>query len=379
MFRIMVHPSRADTLDRVGDILQLKPQLVGRFYGDLNRLGQRPPGSARPDYYQPERWIGSSTAASNPPQIPGGGVSECPQLGGAPLRDILLDQALGPRLLGANRYQAHGGTFRVLIKLLDAVCPIPFHVHADDAFVQANPKVYPAEQFGKAEAYHFLDARKGDCPYTHVGLHAGVTAKDVVNAMKRGTDHVMELSPGALQCVGEGWFVEGGMLHRPGTALTLEIQQPSDVYTMFQTDFGGELLPRAVLHPGFDSIEAAAEAVVNWNRNLRPNLIEQTRLTPTPAGQDGCEWIYPPDVTDHFSGQRLTIASSLKFEAADPFVAFVWRGKGKMNGTPIAGGGGPIGEADEFFVGIDAAKRGVEWVNDGDEPLVVFALFAAKV
>lgn len=368
-----------ETLDQLQDIVRLTPQIVGRFYGDGNRLGQRPANTPKPAYYQPERWIGSATEAANPPGIPSGGLSTCPDLGGALLRNVVADAEVGPRLLGENRFTAHGGTFRVLIKLLDAVCPIPFHVHANDAFVQSHRDVYPNESFGKAEAYHFLSAPKGDCAYTHVGVYDGVTAKDVIASMRRSTDHVLELSPGALQNFGEGWFVEGGMLHRPGTALTLEIQQPSDVYTMFQTDFGGEPMPQEVLHPGFDTIEAAAEAVINWERNLRPNLVEELRLRPTATGAHGCEWIFPPTATDHFSGQRITVDASLTFKADDPFVLYVWRGRGTMDGKAIDGGGGPAGAADEFFVGVNAAKRGLALVNVGDEPLVAFALFAAKV
>jgi hypothetical protein len=38
-----------------------------------------------------------------------------------------------------------------------------------------------------------------------------------------------------------------------------------------------------------------------------------------------------------------------------------------------------VGDADEFFVGHAAAARGLELTNTGDGPLVVFALFAARV
>jgi len=376
-------------LDRLGDVVRLNPQIVGRFYGDNNRLGQRAADAGKPDYHSPERWIASSTPAVNPPGIPSGGVSTCgePALtdGGKPiaLRDLLKTEEVGPRLLGEKRYEAHGRTFRVLIKLLDAVCPIPFHVHADDAFVTANGEVYPNETFGKDEAYHFLDSPKGECPYTHVGLYDGVEARDVIEAMKRGTDHLLELSPGAYQNFGEGFIVKAGLLHRPGTALTLEIQQPSDVYTMFQTDFGGEPLPAEALHPGFDSIEAAAEAVINWDENRQEGLLESVRLRPEPVTPtlDGgqADWIFPPDRSAKFSGMRLTVETDMKLPLNQPCVIYVWRGKGKLNGRVLDGRGGPVGDADEFFVGKDAADAGVDLTNTGDEPLVAFALFAAAL
>lgn len=376
-----------EQLQRLDDIVALGPQIVGRFYGDGNRLGQREAGAPRPPYFKPERWIGSSTVASNPPHIPSGGVSMCPELtaAGQPptLKALVADPDLGPRLLGEHRFTAHGGRLLVLVKLLDAVCPIPFHVHADDGFVAAHPAVYPEETFGKDEAYHFLDAPKGECPYTHVGVHAGVTARDVVEAMYRGTDHVIELSPGVLQNFGEGFFVQAGLFHRPGTALTLEIQQPSDVYTFFQTDFGGAPLDEAVLCPGFANMDEAAQRVVNWDKNLEPGLLEAVRLRPTAIAETvkggKAEWVYPPTVTDKFSGMRLTVQTTMSIKFDEPCVLFVWKGMGTLNGRKIVGGGGPVGEADEFFVGVEAARRGLDLKNTGDEPLVVFALFARKV
>lgn len=386
----MNRPQMQDSIKSTQHVIRLDPQIVARFYGDGNRLGQRPADAPRPPYFQPERWIGSATQATNPPDLPSGGLSTCADLGKTPLRDVLADAELGPALLGESRFAAHGGSFRVLIKLLDAGLPIPFHIHADDAFVAAHPDVYPAETFGKDEAYHFLDAPKGDCSYTHLGLYPGVTAADVIKAMRRSTDHVLELTPGAMQNFGEGFYTRAGMLHRPGTALTLEIQQPSDVYTFFQMDFGGEPLAAEALHPGFESIEAAAEAVVHWDANTQPNLLEQFRLTPTaieggPTSGGKVEWVFPPSMTTKFTGVRLTVETSLTYTSADPFVLFVWRGRGTMtvgggdNAIALQGGGGPVGAADEFFVGLDAAEAGLQITNDGDEPLVAFALFAQSL
>lgn len=377
----------ASQLDQAGDIIRLQPQIVGRFYGDGNRLGQRGPRAAKPAYYKPERWIGSSTAAVNPPGIPSGGVSQCASLklcGKMPaLKALVADPEIGPRLLGEKRFRKHEGCFRVLLKLLDARFPIPFHVHADDRFVSRNPKVYANERFGKDEAYHFLDVPKGDCSYTHVGLYPGVTMKDVVAAMRRGTDHVLELSPAAYQNYGEGFIVRAGLLHRPGTALTLEIQQPSDVYTMFQTDFGGEPLAEEALHPGFKSIEAAADAVVNLADNRKANLLESSRLTPTPVKPSmrggKAEWIFPPSASKKFSGIRLTVESAMKLKFADPCLLFVWRGQGTLDGQKVDGGAGPVGKADEFFLGAQAVGRGVELRNTGKEPLIAFAMFATEV
>ncbi|MCC7204357.1 MAG: hypothetical protein IT441_04710 [Phycisphaeraceae bacterium] len=380
-------------LDRTGDLVRLRPQIVGRFYGDGNRLGQRPANAPRPAYYQPERWIGSATPASNPPSIPSGGISACADLAHQhqpiALRDLVAQPEIGPRLLGEKRFTQHQGEFRVLIKLLDAVCPIPFHIHADDRFVSQNPGVYPNERFGKDEAYHFLDAPKGNCPYTHLGLYPGVTAKDIIAAMRRSTDHVIELSPGGYQNFGQGFVARAGLLHRPGTALTLEIQQPSDVYTFFQADFGGQPLDPAILHPGFKTLEEAAERVINWSDNLTPGLLEASRLKPTAVAPGGpivvsasgatVEWIYPPTASTKFSGLRITVQSATTIRWPEPAVLFVWKGRGELNGTPIQGGGGKATDSDEFFIGQQAGQRGLEIKNTGQQPLVVFALFAQQL
>ncbi|MCX5660232.1 MAG: hypothetical protein NTW19_10990 [Planctomycetota bacterium] len=384
----MTTPATKTRLDELQDIIRLEPQLVGRFYRDGNRMGQSKPGEPARAYNVPERWIGSSTVAANPPSIPPGGLSRCAELGepGArpTLKELLADPEAGPRCLGEARHKKHGGTFRVLIKILDARDTIPFHVHADDVFVATHPAVYPREQFGKDEAYHFLDVPKGACPYTHVGLHDGVKAKEMIAAMRRGTDHVLELSPSALQRLGEGMSVKAGLLHRPGTALTLEVQQPSDVYTFYQTEFGGEPMLDAVMHPGFASLEEAAERVIRWEANWAKDLHESIRLKPSPilqmTGSGGVgEWVFPPGTLNKFSGMRLTVTGRMTFKVEQPCLLFVWKGRGLMDGRSIDGGGGPPGQADEFFLGQNAVKRGLEFHNLGPDPLVLFAIFAAPI
>ena len=376
-------------LDRCGDVLVLDPQIVVRFYTDGNRLGQRRPGGKAPKYDRPERWLASSTAAVNPPGVPGGGLSTWAS---APkgnqtaktLRDLLAHDQYGPRLLGQPRHQAHDGQFRVLLKLLDAAEPIAFHVHADDRFVANHPDVYPGQRFGKDEAYHFLAAPKGACPYTQVGLYKGVRGDDILEAVARGTEYVLELGPAIHQRIGEGFFVRAGILHRPGTALTLEIQQPSDVYAFFQNEWNGKPIPPATQHPGFETL-ADALATVNIKANHDARLIDKHAIKPRRIDELSTrgamvEWVFPPSMSEKFSGQRLTVARSLKFKASDPCALFVWSGSGTLNGQPIRGTHGTgVGGIDEFFIGIEAARRGVTLESLGDEPLIAFALYPAQL
>src|SRR5262249_42736168 len=155
-------------LERHDGVVQLRPEIVPRFYRDGGRLGQkRLKGRAKREY--PERWIGSSVEAINPPPLPRGGLSML-----ADLKDVSLREAIkaAPReMLGEELLARHGAEFRVLVKLLDPGEAIPFHFHASDAEVQRLPKNFRGHRFGKDEAYYFPRVEpKGPLPYSHVGL-----------------------------------------------------------------------------------------------------------------------------------------------------------------------------------------------------------------
>jgi len=57
-------------------------------------------------------------------------------------------------------------------------------------------------------------------------------------------DKVLDLSPAYRLNIGEGYHLFPGIPHAPGTALTLEIQEESDVYNMLQALVNGVLLRR---------------------------------------------------------------------------------------------------------------------------------------
>src|SRR4051812_42975517 len=86
-------------------LLRLCPTFVQRFYPDLNRLGQRNLKTSARQQWLPERWIGSSTEAINPPPMRSGGLSMIDTPRGAPavsLRDAIRaspQEMIGERLL----------------------------------------------------------------------------------------------------------------------------------------------------------------------------------------------------------------------------------------------------------------------------------------
>jgi hypothetical protein len=362
-----------ELLLRFNGILKLQPEFVHRFYPDLGRMGQKRLKRGASQWI-PERWIGSSTHAINAPSIPSGGLS---MLAGArrpiALRDAVRaapEQMLGPDLLAA-----HGTEFRVLVKILDPAEAIVFHLHATDKQVRRMPTNFRGHRFGKDEAYYFLDGvPKGPTPYTHVGLHEGVTRRELIDAVKRGREHALELSPCVHQEYETGFFVPAGVPHRPGTALTLEVQQPADVNTFLETHAGGRRRPPSELHPGFKSLEDAL-ALVEMEESVNVGRLTNYRLTPrVEHGGNGGEvaTIFPPEVCRKFGGRRLRVTRSLTHRANTPYVLWVWKGVGTINGVRARAG-------DEFFVAHEAARRGVEVCSTSDESFEAFTFFPVVV
>ncbi len=363
-------------LDRQQGILKLKPTHVRRFYMDGGRMSGGEPGGTfnpRDGLWKPERWIASTTVAINLHPMADEGLSQL-AAGKATLRDALL--AAPERMLGAKRAKAQPGEFRVLIKILDGHTPIVFHFHADDKAVSRNPKQFAGHRFGKDEAYYFLDKPKGRCPYTHVGLRPGTGPKELRAAIAAGSERTLELSPVFLQRFDEGFFVPAGVVHRPGSALTLEIQQPSDVYTLLEDHMERARFSPEQMHPGFGSLDEALK-FVDFKASSQKDILERYRLVPRPAAKKqprGAkeDWIYPPDICAKFSGKRLRLDGALTTIEKDCYAVLVWKGKGKFGPHKVAGG-------DEFFVTAEAARKGVEVQRVGGETLELFKFFAAPV
>lgn len=368
-------------IERTGGILKLRPTYVRRFYKDGGRLGlaKKPGGTFNPrtKLFVPERWIASCVEAHNPHPIKGEGLSKIwlPRTE----KEITLKEMLqrfGSLLLGEKRNQAHNGEFRVLVKILDPAEPIVFHFHARDEDVWSHQEFFAGHRFGKDEAYFFLDAPKGACPYTHLGLMAGVDENELLKAIEKGRDYLLELSPYYLQRIGEGYFTPAGVPHRPGTALCLEIQQPSDVYTLLETESDGRKMSPEQIHPGFPDLKTALR-FLDFETAQAPDLLERCRLVPQPISETkqkgGQEWwIFPPTLTKKFSGKKLVVTGTFESVESDPYALLVWRGKGELNGKPIKAG-------DEFFVGHIAATKPHLFKCTSSEPLEVFKLFPQTV
>jgi hypothetical protein len=229
---------------------------------------------------------------------------------------------------------------------------------------------FRGERFGKDEAYYFLDAPKGPQPYTHVGFCDGVTRTQLLHAIERGREYALELSPSMYQEIGQGFFLPAAVPHRPGTALTLEVQQPSDVSTLFENEIAGHKLSPAEMYPGFKSLEDALK-LVDLELAYRVGRLEEFRLTAMPLDRKRhrggeIDTIFPAEVCRKFAGRRIRATQRLIYSESLPFVLWLWHGRGTLNGRPIRAG-------DEFFIAHDTAAHGIDLHNTGADVLEAFS------
>lgn len=370
----------AATVDRILDqtqgILKLRPAYVRRFYKDGGRLGlgKKPGDTFKPSVkmWVPERWIASTVTATGPHPIPGEGLSFLE----SPGKRVSLKEAISVRaeaIVGPRLAERFGAQFPVLNKVFDPYDPIVFHFHARDEDVQKFPEYFSGYMMGKDEAYYFLPRPKGRASYTHVGLYPGVTLEEFERAIEKGGDHVLELSPVFAQRFEEGFYVPAGIPHRPGTALTLEIQQPSDVYTLLESASGDNKLSAKQRHPGFKNLRQALR-FIDLKRSESPDILREYRLIPrliqeTRQARHGEEcWIFPPQMTKKFSGKRIRVMGTFEMLESSPYALLVWRGRGELDGRPIKAG-------DEFLVTFSALARPHTLKRVGRELLEAFALF----
>ncbi|HEX8354839.1 MAG TPA: type I phosphomannose isomerase catalytic subunit [Pyrinomonadaceae bacterium] len=128
----------------------------------------------------------------------------------------------GAQLLGSEVAAAHGTRFPLLVKLLDCADWLSVQVHPDDE--QAVRLVGPGE-YGKCEAWHFLEAEEGATIYA--GVRPGTSKAELERAIREG--RVLEVAERLEVTAGQTLFIPAGTLHSLGPGLLLyELQQASD-------------------------------------------------------------------------------------------------------------------------------------------------------
>jgi mannose-6-phosphate isomerase len=133
-----------------------------------------------------------------------------------------LASEYGAQLLGRDVFDAHGTRFPLLVKLLDCADWLSVQVHPDDE--QAARLVGPGE-YGKCEAWHFLEAEPGATIYA--GVKPGTSKEELGRAIREG--RVLEVAERLEVSAGQTIFIPAGTLHSLGPGLLLyEVQQSSD-------------------------------------------------------------------------------------------------------------------------------------------------------
>jgi hypothetical protein len=366
-----------------GGVLRLRPAFVARDFLPAGRRLGLP--EAAYDVGERgeicERWLASTTRADNRVGPEGEGLSAVavedePLL----LADVVRE---APDLLMGSAYAAsHPAGLGRLAKVFDYAYRLPYHVHPPQEFASL------VGARSKDEAYHFLPVDQGAHPESFLGVHPWIAEQEAHDALLPyledwDSDLILRHSRAELQVPGEGFLIPSGVLHAPGTALTLELQEDSDVLAMFQALNAGRIISKDLLFKDVRAADREREGekfplrFVDWAENGDPHFYESHHLSPRPTGlvtEEGVEesWVFYG--SSKFCGKRLTVQPGRAVSLTEPGVysVFIWSGEGTFAGHDVRGGDH---ELDELVVAHDAATVPHEVRCTGADPLVLFSLF----
>jgi hypothetical protein len=355
--------------------------------------------------YITERWIASTTPAENPIYTENEGLSflAADQNTGndshkGETLSVLLKEAveLCPEaILGEEYSKTHKGLGR-LPKIFDNGDRLPFHIH------QMQKDASKLGKKSKDESYYFPEnVPLGPHPETFFGLHPYIVQEkrydlvlqyleDRTGDPEKGWEHsdgLLALSRAYLNVPGEGFHLPPGILHAPGSALTIELQEDSDVSAMFQGRLAHKLLDKGVLTRDVPPEELASEGMMalihqlDWDANGDPYFYENHHIPPVqvegseqPGGREW--WIFYN--TRKYSGKKLVVKPGQTYFSKDRGVydILVWDGRGTFGPFDIEGRNC---RRDEILVTRDAAARGVKIVNTGTEDLAIIKFFGPDI
>ena len=374
-----------ELLHQGNGVLRLAPAFVAR---DLVPPGRRL-GLPEEAYglgergYVCERWLGSTTKADNRVGPPDEGLSYVVDGDGRPVVTLRDAVAADPAaVMGADYAAAHPAGLGRLAKVLDYGARIPYHVHPPQrwaALVGRN---------AKDEAYYFpAGVDMGARPETFFGVHPSVAragGQDVLlpYLVEWNSDLILRHARAELQAPDEGFHVRSGVLHAPGTALTIELQEDSDVFAMFQALNAGRIISKELLFKDVRADdrrrdgERAPLGFVEWELNGDPYFYENNHLTPQPIPGGRESWIFYD--TDKFSGKKLVVPPGATHTLTERGVysILVWQGAGRYAGLDVRGGDAA---RDELLVSHATATAPHAVENTGTGDLVVFLFFGPDI
>ncbi|HEO71206.1 MAG TPA: hypothetical protein ENN80_08075 [Candidatus Hydrogenedentes bacterium] len=385
-------------LEQGKGIMRLAPNWVPRSFCVPGRRIKLHPD----DYYAlggnrggiDERWFSSTTPADNGPLTsPNEGLSFIIVEDGGKTDRVLLRDAVDDLrgVLIGDRLWDEYGRWPMYSKFFDNKGALPHHIHHDDEHA-AN-----VDQLGKPEAYFFptqLNNHGGDFPYTFFGLQPGVSKDEVRQALANftaGDNKLTNLSAAYRLEPGTGWDVPPGVLHAPGSLCTYEPQKASDVFAMFQSLTGDQIVPEELLwkdtpkdkEGNFDYLLD----VIDWELNTDPNFAANHFMRPKPVRAveemkaEGYieNWVCYKSTA--FSAKELTVLPGRTVTVKDggAYGLIVLQGHGTMGAWDIEAPAlirfGQLTQ-DEFFVSETAAKEGVVISNPSKaDPIVMLKHF----
>jgi len=373
---------------RNNGVLRLKPSWVARTFLDGGkRLG------LRDDEYDVgdrgmicERWLGSETEADNDVKFPNEGLSYL-DIGG---QEILLRDAVriaAGEIMGKGYAKNHRNLGR-LAKIYDYKGRIFYHFH------QTQAEASKVGATSKEEAYFYPEGvALGPHPETFFGVHPYIVEQNkqyevLLPCLREwNSESILRHSRAFLNVPGEGFHLPAGVLHAPGSAVTIELQEPSDVMSVFQSVVEGKIISKSMLYKDVDKKtvsekqERAVLDQLDWAINGDPYFYENRHTPPVLISEHSNEdvqeyWIYYN--TTRFSGKRLVVKPGKKFLSKDLGVynILVWTGEGKADGFKIEGK--DFGN-DELLITHDKALAGVVYENTGKTDLEILKFFGPDI
>jgi len=385
-------------LDQGKGVVRLTPTWVPRVFCVPGRRIKLHPD----DYYAmggnrggiDERWFSSTTPADNGPLTSENeGLSQIVVEDGGTTELVLLRDAveeLKGQLLGDELWNQHQ-CWPLYSKFFDNQGALPLHIHHDDehaGLVQA---------LGKPEAYYFppqVNNHGGDFPFTFFGLLPGTTKDQVREVLERfpeGDNHITDLSTAYRLTPGTGWNVPPGVLHAPGSMCTYEPQKASDVFAMYQSLTGDQIIPEELLWKDTPESEQGnfdyLLQVIDWEENVDPEFGRKHFMAPLPVADldamraEGYEERWVCYLSDAFSAKELTVlpGRTVTLRAGGAYGFITMQGHGTLGPwnleTPALIRYGQY-TYDEFFVSAPAAREGVTLTNPSQsDPLVMLKHF----
>ncbi|MEG8989731.1 hypothetical protein VJY32_08130 [Ignavibacteria bacterium 4148-Me] len=331
-----------------------------------------------------ERWLASTTKADNRISVQNEGLSI---LNVNSKEEILLKEAielLPELILGQGYFKNHKGLGR-LAKIFDYEERLPLHIHQMEKhakLVGRNPK---------EEAYYFPEnVPLGKSPETYFGIHPYIALEKkydllLPHLIEWKDDSILQHSRAYKQIHNDGFHVPAGTLHAPGTALTIELQEDSDVFAMMQAKCGNKMIDKELLFKDVRKVdrekygERIIIEMINWEISGDPYFYENRHTPPiliTKTNQAEEYWIFYN--TTKFSGKKLVIKPNGKFFTKEKGIynILIWKGKANYGGLMIEANNYGY---DELLITYKTAVEGVEISNIGKEEVIIFKFFGPDI